>query len=257
MKKSKLYSPRAIDLGTFLGGPLVAGYLISKNYQFFNQPDKARNALLYGIGTFILLISLLFVIPDSIVNNIPQPVLPIVITFIVRYIVKNSQGVWLDNHARAGGNFYSIWRTVAIGLSMAIFYVILLFSYVFASGGDMNSIVFNAKEYDEKFEVFFANEKSALSTIQKIGTVENEIIIQELENAVNRWYKNEEIIEEVRKMRGLTNDLKKRNDLLFEYCELRLEECEIVRKCIESRGYVTDMDLFETYNKIEKLLESL
>lgn len=257
MNESKLYSKRAIELGTFLGGPIVAGYLISKNYQFFNQPDKARNALLYGIGSFILLVCLMFVLPDTIVDYIPKPVVPLAITFVVRYIVQNTQGVWLDNHARVGGNFYSIWRTAGIGISMAVFYMILLFSYVFAVGGDMNSINFDSKEYEKKFSVFFANEERALATLNKIGVEENETLIQELELAEKRWIENRRIIEEVQKMRGLTEDMKSRNDLFYTYCELRIEESKKVRKCLETKGYVTEADVLESMEKISKLLDSM
>ncbi|MEJ5055640.1 hypothetical protein [Sphingobacterium sp. MYb382] len=34
----KIYSDSAITLGTFLGGPLAAGYMMAANFKAFNQP---------------------------------------------------------------------------------------------------------------------------------------------------------------------------------------------------------------------------
>ena len=38
----KIYKNRAIEIATFLGGPLVAGYLIAENFKAFNEPDKSK-----------------------------------------------------------------------------------------------------------------------------------------------------------------------------------------------------------------------
>lgn len=37
----KIYKDRAIWAGTFLGGPLVAGYLIAENFKVFNEKKRA------------------------------------------------------------------------------------------------------------------------------------------------------------------------------------------------------------------------
>ncbi|WHT40394.1 hypothetical protein QNH98_07395 [Myroides sp. mNGS23_01] len=36
----KLYTPNAIRLATFLGGPLIAGYLIRENYLALQEEKK-------------------------------------------------------------------------------------------------------------------------------------------------------------------------------------------------------------------------
>jgi hypothetical protein len=33
----KIYNTKAIIIGTFLGGPLVAGYFIAENFKAFNE----------------------------------------------------------------------------------------------------------------------------------------------------------------------------------------------------------------------------
>ncbi|HEX5552072.1 MAG TPA: hypothetical protein VFX43_02405 [Chitinophagaceae bacterium] len=41
-KTGKIYINKAIYVATYLGGPLVAGYLISSNFKVFNEPGKAK-----------------------------------------------------------------------------------------------------------------------------------------------------------------------------------------------------------------------
>lgn len=38
----KIYRDKAIWVGTFLGGPLAAGYLIAENFKAFNDPAKVK-----------------------------------------------------------------------------------------------------------------------------------------------------------------------------------------------------------------------
>jgi len=38
----KIYKAKEIYVGTFLGGPLVAGYTIAENFKIFGEIDKAK-----------------------------------------------------------------------------------------------------------------------------------------------------------------------------------------------------------------------
>jgi hypothetical protein len=40
----KLYKDKAIWIGTFIGGPLVAGYLIAENYKKLGQDKNASKS---------------------------------------------------------------------------------------------------------------------------------------------------------------------------------------------------------------------
>jgi hypothetical protein len=48
----KLYKENAIVGATFLGGPLVAGYLAAENFKQLEQPAKARTAWIIAILFF-------------------------------------------------------------------------------------------------------------------------------------------------------------------------------------------------------------
>ena len=54
----KLYSSINIVGSTFFGGPLAAGYLLSKNFKNLGDGDAARTSLLIAIGVTILLTEL-------------------------------------------------------------------------------------------------------------------------------------------------------------------------------------------------------
>jgi hypothetical protein len=56
----KIYKDRAIFVGTFLGGPLVAGYLSAENYKNLGQQNKVKTAWLIAIIFTIVLIGILF-----------------------------------------------------------------------------------------------------------------------------------------------------------------------------------------------------
>ena len=51
----KIYKAREIEVGAFIGGPLVAGYFIAENFKVFNQPDKAKRTWVITIIVTILI----------------------------------------------------------------------------------------------------------------------------------------------------------------------------------------------------------
>ena len=62
----KVYKERAIWVGTFLGGPLVAGYLIAENFKVFHQNDRVKKTWIYSIIATIVIFGVAFAIPDNI-----------------------------------------------------------------------------------------------------------------------------------------------------------------------------------------------
>lgn len=110
----KIYKDKAIGVGALLGGPLVAGYLIAENFKAFKDPDKAKKAWIYATIACILIFGGIFLIPENI--KIPNQVIPITYTLIAYYLVQHFQGQNIITHLNSGGEFFSWWRTIAIGL---------------------------------------------------------------------------------------------------------------------------------------------
>jgi hypothetical protein len=125
----KLYQDRAIYVGTFLGGPLVAGYLAAENFKRLGQQDKVRQTWFIAIGATIVIFGGIFLIPG--IEKIPNIIIPLIYTAIAQMLIRRYQGAAIKAHIEAGGQTFSIWRAVWIGLVgvlilVAILLVILL-----------------------------------------------------------------------------------------------------------------------------------
>lgn len=85
----KIYKDRAIWVGTFLGGPLAAGYLIAENFKAFNEFDKAKKTWIYAIIATVAVFGGVFLIPDNV--KVPNQIIPLIYTAIAYYLVQHFQ----------------------------------------------------------------------------------------------------------------------------------------------------------------------
>lgn len=126
----KLYKDRSVYIGTFLGGPLVAGYLAAENFNHLGDPGKAKPTWIIAIMATILIFAAIFLIPD--IEKIPRLIIPILYSALAQYLVGKYQGAAIKSHIERGGQTYSVWRVVWIGLvglvvlTGIIFLVVLL-----------------------------------------------------------------------------------------------------------------------------------
>ena len=124
----KLYKINGIRLCAFLGGPLGAFYLISKNYEVFGDKLAAKKNLFYGIFISIILFGLLFLIPDKIANRLPHYIFPLVCAALVSAYANKLQGGLIKEKLTKGTPSYSILRILGVSLlSFAISLVFLFF----------------------------------------------------------------------------------------------------------------------------------
>jgi fucose permease len=125
--KEKIYSDRALWVGSFIGGPLVAGYLIAENFKVFKDAPKANKTwIITIIGTIIILGGVLL-IPDDV--NIPSVVIPLVYTSIAYATALYFQKKLMNKHTENGGVFYSWWRVIGIALLGLVFTVLPVLAY--------------------------------------------------------------------------------------------------------------------------------
>ena len=122
----KLYKDRAVYLGTFLGGPLVAGYLLAENFKHLGQQNKVKTAWLIAIISTIAIIGMVFFIPNM--EKVPSYIIPLIYGGIAQFLVQKTQGAAIKSHIEKGGQVYSVWRAVWIGLVGAA----ILFGIIFA-----------------------------------------------------------------------------------------------------------------------------
>jgi hypothetical protein len=110
----KIFTDRKIWLGSMLGGPLIAGYIIYKNYQTFNELDKARKVVIVTLLITVIIFSVIFMIPDEI--KIPNQLIPFLYTFIAWGFLKKYQGGKIEEHISSGGEVMGWGNTVLISI---------------------------------------------------------------------------------------------------------------------------------------------
>lgn len=125
----KLHTENAIRVATFLGGPLVAGYLIANNYKELGETEKVRTTWIVTAIATLAIFVIAYFLPDS----LPRPILPLAYTVGVYYLVQNLQGAKIKAHIAAGGQMWSIWNAVLAGVVGLIVIVVILVAWFFLS----------------------------------------------------------------------------------------------------------------------------
>jgi len=126
--KGKIYSESKVAGATFLGGPLVAGYMIAENYKALDHPDKAKTAWIYASVFALVLFGIGFLLPESV--NIPSYILPLLCIVVARSVVKQQQGGLIASHLTAGGQEHSWGRTIVISLIGLSLTLVVIFAVV-------------------------------------------------------------------------------------------------------------------------------
>jgi len=236
----KFYSQKAIGIATFIGGPLAAGYLIRENFNTISKPDEGKKSLIIGIISTILLFGGIFIIPENIMDKIPNQLLPLIYTGLVYLIVEHYQGKLLNTHKDNNNEFYSGWKASGIGFISLIIILIGVFGFAFLEP--------ESKEYEQYYTEmakFNTNEIESLKFYDHLNTENNITLLEELENtSIPNWINNIELISNSNKIVNLPSELLEHNRLLLEYSELRLKVFELYKKSIteDSDKYFTDIE---------------
>jgi hypothetical protein len=166
-KKPKIYTKKAIEIGTALFGPFVAGYLLSSNFKVFGEPEKAKNSLLLGLAFTLLLGFAIFYIPKSIINKIPNELIPLINGGIAYLIVKKYQLNQIDKHLDSGGEKAEWWKTVLVGvIGVIVFFIPLGFFYLF---GNTNSNIESMKFGAAGHEIYYDTTNVSSNQVKDMG----------------------------------------------------------------------------------------
>lgn len=109
--KEKVYKNKMIWTGTFLGGPLVTGYMMAENFKAFNEPEKAKKTWIYTIIVTSVILGIIFLLPDA-----PSRIFPIAYSAIAYILVQFFQEKNIENHISLGGKLFNWWRTIAVSV---------------------------------------------------------------------------------------------------------------------------------------------
>jgi hypothetical protein len=236
---TKFYSQRAITIASYFGGPLAAGYLIRQNFINLGKEDYGKYSMFIGIISTLLIFIGIFSIPEHIINKIPNPLIPLIYTGIIYLINEKLQGKDLKEHKENNGEFYSAWKAAGIG---AICTVILLggvLGYVFLKPDN-----FDAKKYDNDMAIFNENEGKALVLFNKINSSSRQELIDFIDNSgIPIWQSNLKILSEMDGLSGIYEQLVKQDEILRNYCNLRIEQFQLVRKSLNSNTKIDDIEM--------------
>ena len=114
----KIFTDRKLWLGSMLGGPLMAGYILYKNYKVFNEYNNAKKVLIITILFTIVLFTIIFIMPENI--NIPNQLIPLIYTGMAWGLLKHLQGDKIEKHINDGGQLIGWGKTLLITILFLI-----------------------------------------------------------------------------------------------------------------------------------------
>lgn len=225
----KFYSLRSISIATFIGGPVAAGILIRRNFLNQNEDKKALNALFIGILSTFLLFVLLFSVPESTIDRIPNSLIPAIYTGLIFLIANKYQGQTLQEHKSNKGEFHSAWRAAGIGLIFGLLMVGGAVGYIFASEPDYD---FDTAAYENNINRFVENETRALDVYEKMDYLDEDELLDEIKYGKDLWLQNVVITAETLAIDDLPDDLENFVSKLKTYSELRVVLHDLFIKAI-------------------------
>ena len=227
--------------------------MIGENFKALNKPIEGRNSLIIGIVSTIVLFTGIFMFPESIIDKVPNQLIPLIYTGIIWGIVEWKQGDILKLHKENGNSFFSGWRAAGIGLISLVIISIGIFGYVFFG---MDNEIY--EKYDTELSVFSKNEEETLVYYDHLNTESNNSLIKELENkTIPKWKENIEIINKTNRFESLPSELIQQNKLLLKYSELRVKAFELFKKTIDEDTDKYSLELERIQKEIEEVLAKL
>lgn len=116
----RLYTPKQVQAGAFLGGPLAAVFYLWKNFQTLKNPGGAKWTLRYGLGFTILLILLIPWFPE----RTPNYILPFAYAWGAYYLVTRYQRSKEQIQKSPELGFHSNWKVTGIALAGLIAFAV-------------------------------------------------------------------------------------------------------------------------------------
>ena len=252
-EKIKLYSPNAIALATYFGGPLAAGILIRKNSINLGREKEGLWTLIIGMISTILLFWGILQIPEPIIDMIPNFLIPAIYTPIIYLIVEKIQGETLKKHKEENNEFYSNWKAAGIGLVCSIVLIGGIFAYAYFAPED-----WDVDTYDTELTKLYSNEDEAMKVFDMMNRRPAYEIVYFIEHTgIPKWKENIEILNKMSSIENLPEKVQKQNKLLLEYNKLRIESYELMAKAILNETSEYDDEINKRHIRINEIVDEL
>lgn len=117
----KLYTPRQIRLGSFLGGPIASVYFLKENFRVLGKISESRTTLLWGSALVICLLASLSFLPA----HFPNYVVPLAYSYVAGSICEKWQ---LQKQAIVDSGAYQVqsgWRVLGLALLFLLSFLVI------------------------------------------------------------------------------------------------------------------------------------
>jgi len=143
----EIYTERQIQAGTFLGGPLVAGFFFSQNFKAFNERSKARYSLVISVAVTAVLFGGLMIIPG--VEKFPNVAIPIINGVIALGLVRAFQSKSIREYS---GPVHTWTNTIVVSLSLAIVTLIPIVALSLYATSSITEKTYGRMQHDISFD---------------------------------------------------------------------------------------------------------
>ncbi|MBB4816924.1 hypothetical protein HNP29_000281 [Pseudomonas alcaligenes] len=117
-----LYSIPGIGIATFFGTPLAGAYVIAANLKAMGRGGETGKLWAVSIGFFIAIIVAGALLPE----NVPAIVFGVVQVIAMNAYARQLFGTQVNQHKIANGAFFSLWRSVGIGLLFMLGFIVAM-----------------------------------------------------------------------------------------------------------------------------------
>ena len=118
-RSHRLYSVGQITFATWGASPLAGCLLLSSNYRVLQRSGAARQSLLWGVLSTILLFAFTFSLA------VPRMVLPVVCACAMWPLASYLQSDAIKDHLAAGGKKGSWWVTVGLSVGIVLLFIVV------------------------------------------------------------------------------------------------------------------------------------
>jgi hypothetical protein len=108
----KIYKDKEVWVGTFLGGPVVAGYMIARNFKALGENSKVLKTWAVTLVATVFIFGIAFFAPYA--ERVPNFLFTLVYTGIAFLLMQIYQGEKIKTFLRAGGRIHSWWKTLGV-----------------------------------------------------------------------------------------------------------------------------------------------
>ncbi len=111
--------------------------------------------------------------------------------------------------------------------------------------------------YQNKIDEFYTNEKKALGIYSLTDQYSSSHLLGEIKNnGIPSWKKCITILNEIESL-NISDELKQKNHILFEYCDLRLKKYELMYQAIKEKTNIYDQQIRNLYEEIRSILREI